>query len=257
MKQGELTSQEIIAALRAALEPLDYVNAVWLGGSAAFDRADEWSDIDMMVDAADERVEEILPRVEAALQELSPIDLKFELPQPTWHGHIQAIYRLERASPYLLLDIAVIKNSNPNKFTQPEIHGQAVVLFDKTGVVQTPPLDQGALQEKLRGRLQYLRTIFDLFQILTLKELNRGNNLDALQYYMGFTLRPLVEALRIQYAPARHDFGARYLFVDLPVEQAKRVEALYFVSGPDDLRRKQAEAERWFYQVIDQIRLPG
>ncbi len=255
MTSNPLTSQEIISALQAALEPLDYVNAAWLGGSAAFNRADQWSDIDLMVDAADERVEEILPRIETTLQALSPIDLKFEVPRPTWHGHIQTIYRLERASPYLLIDVAVLKSSSLNKFLEPEIHGQAVVLFDKTGVVQPPPLDRQALQEKLRARLGYLRTVFDLFQILTLKELNRGSYLDALQYYFSFTLRPLVEALRIQHDPARHDFGARYLYADLPRPLAERVEQLYFVCDGEDLRRKRAEAESWFYEVMDQIRL--
>jgi hypothetical protein len=33
------------------------------------------------------------------------------------------------------------------------------------------------------------------------------------------------------------------------------VEALYFVTGADDLRQKRLEAERWFYETLDQIRL--
>jgi hypothetical protein len=111
---------------------------MWLGGSAAFKRSDEWSDIDLQVDVADERAGEILPRVEAALERLSPIDLKFEVPQPSWHGHIQAIYRLKHASPYLLVDIAVIKSSNPNKFLQPEIHGEAVALSQRAQPGQHP-----------------------------------------------------------------------------------------------------------------------
>jgi hypothetical protein len=255
LERAQITSHQILSALQAALEPLDFVNAMWLGGSAAFNRSDEWSDIDLQVDVADEQAGEILPIVERALEGLSPIDLKFEISQPSWHGHIQAIYRLKEASPYLLVDVAVIKSSSPNKFLQPEVHGEAVALFDKTGVIQPPPLDRAALQEKLRGRLETLRTTFDLFQILTLKELNRGNTLDALQYYLSFTLRPLVEALRIQHDPARHDFGARYLYFDLPEALAKRVERLYFVSGAADLSRKRIEAENWFYEILAQIRL--
>jgi hypothetical protein len=250
-----LTREEILAALQAALEPRPDVYAMWQGGSAAFGRVDEWSDIDLQVDVADEHAEEILPLVERTLAALSPIDLKFELPQPAWHGHLQTFYRLGRAGRYLLVDFVVIKHSSPLKFLEEEIHGQAVVLFDKAGVISAPPLDRGALREKLRGRLEYLRTIFDLFQILTLKELNRGNALDALVFYTSYTLRPLVEVLRIRYKPERHDFGPRYLYVDLPAHVTQRVERLYFATDLEDLRRKQAEAERWFYEAIDAIDL--
>ncbi len=38
--------------------------------------------------------------VERALESVSPIALRFEVPQPTWHGHYQAFYRL-RAVPRL------------------------------------------------------------------------------------------------------------------------------------------------------------
>ena len=39
---------------------------------------------------------------------------------------------------------------------------------------------------------------FELFQMLTLKELNRHNDIEALVFYQSSTLRPLVEALNIK-----------------------------------------------------------
>ena len=38
-----------MAALRTALEPLPGALALWQGGSAAFGRADAWSDLDLYV----------------------------------------------------------------------------------------------------------------------------------------------------------------------------------------------------------------
>ena len=56
MRGATVTRGAILKALRTALEPLDYVHAMGEGGAAAFDRIDEWSDIDLQVDADDDRV---------------------------------------------------------------------------------------------------------------------------------------------------------------------------------------------------------
>ena len=42
--------KEIISAIVSALEPLDYVYALWEGGAVGFNRVDEWSDIDIHID---------------------------------------------------------------------------------------------------------------------------------------------------------------------------------------------------------------
>jgi hypothetical protein len=109
-----------------------------------------------------------------------------------------------------------MKLSSRDKFLQPELHGQARVFFDKAGVVQPPEFDWEAHWQVLAKRLETLKVVFELFQTLTLKELERGCLLDALGYYHSYTLRPLVELLRIRHDPARYNFGLRYLYYDLP-----------------------------------------
>jgi hypothetical protein len=100
-----------------------------------------------------------------------------------------------------------------------------------------------------------LRTLFDLFQSLTLKELNRGNAVEGLAFYQSFTLRPLVEALRIKYKPTHHDFHTRYLYYDLPRDVVSILEDLFFVANGDDLVAKRQRAETLFYETLDQINL--
>ena len=119
MANSGLKREEIIKALKERLEPLDFVLAMWEGGAAAFGRVDEWSDIDLQVAAQDDRVAEVLPIVEEVLLSLSPIDIKYEIPQPTWHGHAQTFYRLGNASRYLLIDFVVIKQSSPIRWIAP------------------------------------------------------------------------------------------------------------------------------------------
>ncbi len=248
-----LDRNQILTAIRAAIEPLPYALAMWEGGAPAFQRTDEWSDIDLQIVAEDERVDDIFPILETALLALSPIELKYEIPRPTWHGHAQAFYRLKEAGPYLLLDLVVIKRSAKEMFLTPEIHGQVVVHFDKAGVVQPPPLDWEAHRQGLRARLATLRTTFDLFQSLVWKETNRGNAIEAIAFYNGYTLRPLLELLGMRYRPARYNFGTRYVYYDFPPEVVRRLEALYFVPGPAELPLLQKQAGRWFRELAEEV----
>jgi CheY-like chemotaxis protein len=255
MNPSLLTKKEIIHALCEALEPLEYTHAFWEGGAAAFQRVDEWSDLDLLIDVEDEYVSDTLQVVEATLAKLSPIELKYEVPQPSWHGHAQVFYRLQNTSKYLILDIAVIQHSHPNKFLQPELHGQVVVYFDKSNVAKAPRLDHQELATRLKDRLSALKITFELFQILTLKELNRGNLIEALNFYHNFTLKPLVEVLRIPHEPTRHGFYTRYIYYDLPEEIIKKLERLFFVTDGDDLLLKRQDAEDWFYNTLEKIHL--
>lgn len=249
MNAYPLNRQQIVAELLKALEPVEFVHALWEGGSTAFGRNDPWSDLDLQVDAADEHTSQVLPLVEAALEQLSPIELRYEIPQPSWHGHTQVFYRLRDAGPFLMVDLAVMKHSSSNKFLERELHGEAVVYFDRCGATQPPALDPSALQQKLQARLADLRLRFEMFQNLVVKEFYRQHPLDALVSYHSLTLRPLVEVLRMLHQPARHEFGPRYIYIDLPPEHALRLERLYYVASLEDLQIKHAEAQAWFEQA--------
>jgi hypothetical protein len=248
-----LTREHILTALQQAIEPLPYAHAMWQGGAAAFNRVDEWSDIDLQIDVDDERVAEACAVVEATLAERAPVALKFELPQPTWHGHYQAFYRFRDASEFLVLDLAVIKHSHPNKFLEREIHGEALVLFDKSGVVQAPPLDRAAWAAKLQERLATLRVTFELFQSLTTKELHRHNLMEAVAFYHGYSLRPLIELLRMRHSPARYNFHTRYVYYDLPADLVRTLEPMFFPRDAEDLRAKREQAARMFAEALAQI----
>jgi hypothetical protein len=253
MPQYAVGREDVLSALRATLEPLDHVQAMWEAGAVSFGRVDEWSDIDLQVACDDDRVEDVFDAVEEALRELSPVDLRYRLPEPTWHGHSQAFYRLEDASPFLLLDFVVMKASAEDKFLQPAVHGRPFVYFDKSGVVRFEPFDAEPFAGKLRERVAELRVLFDMFRILTEKELNRGNVIEAAAFYQSYTLRPLVQALRILHDPTRHNFHTRYVHYDLPQSDVERLTELFFVPDASQLGEKRKLAEKWFFEVLDAI----
>jgi hypothetical protein len=248
-----LTRTEILTAIRNTFEPLPYIHAMWEGGAAAFNRIDEWSDIDLQFDVDDDHADEVIPLLEQALETLSPIDLRFKMPPSGFQLHVQMFYRLRDAGPFLLLDVAVIKHSAPVKYNETEIHGNAVVHFDKSGVMPGKPIDRAEWDKELAARVESLRVLFPLFQSLTLKELNRNNTIEAVAFYYGYTLRPLVELLRIKHAPFHYNFHTRYIHYEFPPDIVSRLEKLFYPANPQDLARKREEVEQWFGEVLAEL----
>ena len=250
---GNLGRKTIIKSLADALEPLDYVYAFWEGGAAAFDRSDAWSDIDLYVDADDDRLQDVLAVVEGALTALSGIELKYVAPTPPPHDYVHVFYRLAGAGKFLLVDIAVIKHASPDKFLEPEIHGQSLFIFNKHDAVMCPPADREKLARDMKDALTRIRTRFDLLACFIEKELTRGNYVEAVDLYSRLVLGSLVEALRMKYDPLRYNFGPRYLRFYFPEDVVTRLTNLYFVKDGEDLRRKYELAERWFRETADEI----
>jgi len=248
-----LTREIIIQTLVDALEPLDYIYAFWEAGAAAFNRIDEWSDIDLYLVVDDDKVEETFLAFEKALKSLSHIKQKYSVQHPSESGLFQAFYRLESASEYLIIDLAIFKLSSPDKFLEPEIHGNAVFYFNKSGKVKLPPLDRDAFAKKLQKRLKRLKANFDMFNNFVQKEINRGNCLEALGLYRVVTLASLVEALRIKHNPIHHDFKMKYIHYELPSEIIKQLKYLFFIEDVNDLQKKYDEAAKWFHEIMSEI----
>jgi len=249
----KLTRDTIVQALVDALKPLNYVHAFFEGGAAAFNRIDEWSDVDLYLVVDDEKVGETFREVEKALTSLSPIKQKYDVPQTGWPDVFQAFYRLEDASEYLIIDVAILKLSSPEKFLEPEIHGNVVFFFNRSNKIKPLPLDKDALVKKLLGRLERLQARFDMFNSFIQKEINRGNHLEAINPYYDLTLAALVEALRIKYNPVHHDFKMRYIHYEFPSEIVKKLERLYFVKDERDLQEKYRKATKWFREIMSNI----
>lgn len=245
-----VTREAILHALATALEPLPFIDAMWEGGAAAFQRVDAWSDVDLYVVAADDRIPDTFRAIEDALTRLSPIRQKYEPAWPPESGIAQAFYRLERASEYLLVDLAVLKRSAPDKYLEPELHGQAVFAFNKGGAVQMPHLDVDAFVAKLLERRDRLIQRMALFEPFVSKEIHRKNDLGALEAYQKLVLDALVQGLRMRHAPAHYAFSVRYVVYELPPEVVRRLEDLSYVRSPEELAEKCRRAVEWFRETV-------
>jgi hypothetical protein len=246
--------EQVIEVLHGALEPLAWVNAAWLGGSDAFGRADELSDVDLQVDVDDGQVAATFGAVEAALAAASPIVARLVPPMPTWHGHAQRFYRLRDTAEFTAVDVVVFRRSDPRRYyNQTERHGRPLVLFDRAGVVRPAPLDQTGLAATLAREVAGIAERLPFTLPLVAKEVRRGDALAAHGLWQRHVLAPLVTLYRVRHTPARHDFGTRYTRHDLPPEVRQTLAELAFVTGLDDLGTKLPRAERLLRDLLDEL----
>lgn len=248
-----ITRNVIIQTLIESLKPLDIVHAFYEGGAAAFNRIDKWSDIDLYAIVQDEKVEETFIAVENALKSLRPIKQKLRTPQLPWPGISQIFYKLEAANEYLLVDFAVLKQNAPEKFLQPEIHGNVVFYFNNLDKIGVPQLDGNALAKRIIEHMDRLQARFDMFGNFVQKELNRGNCLEAIELYHALILGSLVEVLRIKHNPFHHDFRMRYIHYELSSEAIEKLKHLYFIRDEKDLQKRYKEAAKWFHDTMSKI----
>lgn len=250
-----VTRAELVAALQDSLQRQPAVDAAWEGGSAAFGNDDGLSDVDAVVVVADDAVEAVFAQVEADLQALSPVELRHDTP-PT-PGFAQRFYRLRDAGEFLVVDLALIRRSDPLLFREVELHGRGRTWLDRRGVLVEAHLDAEADRAQAEARIPALASAFAMFQHIVTKERLRGHAIDALVFYQAMTLRPLAEALRLLHEPARRLYGLRYLQRDLPAEAVQRLQALAYVRDLPDLASKHDEAVRWFARCIARLREHG
>lgn len=245
--------ERILNAIQDETQGHPHIHAFWEAGSPALNRADALSDLDLYFVVSDGQVDEGAAALERALQRVAPIEIRWEVPRPTWHGNWQAFYRLEGTSPYLLIDCCIFEQKAPTKFLEPEIHGRPAVFFDKIGASAQAPAESGPLAERIRQRLELHAQTAELFHVFIDKEVIRGRELDALQYYQTFTLR-LVEVLRMKHKPWQYNFGLRYLTKDLPPEVYAELKELIFVGSVDELLPKKERLMALLRRSITEVR---
>lgn len=249
-----LTRDAIIPVLHLALETLPVVDAAFLAGSAAFGRQDRYSDIDLNCIADGSHTTLIFSALEAALESLSPIELRLEMPPSAmWPGLSQRFYRLRDTDQYLMIDFCQLTPELAPTFLEPVRHGTPVVLFDRKQRLKPAPLNSEEHNALVASRVAWLRASFPMFQNLVRKAVLRGDDVEATAMFMGQTLRPLVDLLRVLHNPARFDFGLRYTGYDLPPDACTELNALLWPRDGQDLLRKLDAAQALFERTLGQL----
>ena len=244
---------KIIEIIKNAIMPLDYIYAMWEAGAAAFNRVDEWSDIDLYVVSDDDKRAEVFPIIEEALGEEFGIEHKYIVSLPPDNMYLQCFYRLKGINPFEVVDLAVFKLSQHSEFLVREIHGEAVFHFNKDNKVVIPEFDKEKNEQVISARLKALVSRFEMFKIFTEKEIHRGNFIEAFDFYRMFNLSPLIELLRIKYTPHHHGFRSTYIQHELPPEIVSRLASFYYIPDLDGLDAKVKESNMWIEKLLEKL----
>jgi hypothetical protein len=252
-----LTRLELRAALNHELGKSSGILAMWEAGSHAFERADEYSDLDIGLLVREGALAEAWAAVDRALEHVGGFDLRWENPVHIFKGMTQRVYRLRNASPWLHLDIGIFQEPVEDLYLQAQRHGRAEVMFDRSGRVVPPAWDADRHLRQMREALHQEIVRWTVYYGFFRKELARGRTIDAFGFYFGLTLRPVLNVLGMLHRPDRWDYGFRYAREELPPDVVARLERLCYAAEPAQLPQKLIEAEALFKETVAELTRRG
>jgi hypothetical protein len=225
----------ILDKLAEALEPINFVNALWLEGADSLGTVDEYSDIDVWVDADDGKESEAIEVIRNVLRGLGELDFDYEKE----HGHPkirQHFFHIKDTSKYLIVDLCIQANSRIFWFTEGMDGEKVKVLFDKKNVINFKPLNKKKFIKENMDRRNYLLGEFKIMKVDVEKELERGDYLGALNFYLSLA-SIFTELQRLEHTPTKHEFGLKHASRDLPETTRNTVNRVYTFTSVDDLKQ--------------------
>ena len=248
MEIGDSTLRSrITEAVSYGLQSLTYVLAGWESGSVAFNRQDEYSDIDLNFLLDDTSSADLFyVAVESALKTVSPIVASFSEPPGRY-------FKLRDGSEFFLVDVCIFRTRDLTERLDIKRHGRLRPLFDKGEWLQNRGSAEVSQAKNRAKRLEEQQEWFSISQSFVRKAIIRDRRVEGLAAFWGYTLKPLVELLRMRYCPPRWDFGMRSLDRDLPGPVYDDLLRLMFVGEFDDLAEHHSKAAEWAEQLLREL----
>ena len=162
-------------------------------------------------------------------------------------------FKLRDGGDFLLVDVCTFRPGSLEERLDVERHGRIRPLFDKGEWLRGGSASEDSQIARRAKRLEELREWFSVSQAFVRKAILRGRQVDALAAYWGYTLRPLVELLRMRDCPPRWDFGMRDLDRDLPGPVYEELCGLLFVGAFEDLPEQLSKATAWAERLLREL----
>jgi len=245
--------EEIISQLKVLFRSNKIILAAWEGGSAATGYLDEYSDLDLGVICEDDKVELVFQELEQFLIDYYGIKHIYRMPEPSWHGHAQCFYILEKTIPYFYIDILIEKVSSNNRFTESDRHGKSVIWFDKKNLIDPTPTSDEEVVNRCKSMFKNVRDSFPILVLDVNKQIKRGNQIDAFDLYFRL-LNRLGVLLNIKYRPHKYDFGLRYTNREFPENVVQFLRSITFPEKYTNLLNYTEKIETEFYRLIDELK---
>ncbi len=245
--------KELVNIIKPWAQKHPSIIAAWEGGSAATNRMDQYSDLDLSLIVNDNQVETVFTDFEVFLKENFSIINKYRIPEPAWHGLSQCFYEIEPVDPFIYLDIAVIKESQPDKLMEQDRHGIATVWFDRKQIYNSRFSTPEEIAE--RGKKLYQSVVQTDFLIITEVEkgIARGEFIDVFPTYYSFISRHLGVMMNLKHRPEKADFGLRYARIDYSNLDKDILEKGLRVSDIDELAKQFVVIKSRYKELKDEL----
>jgi hypothetical protein len=198
---------------------------------------DEYSDLDLGIICDDKKIEAAFEKIENYLQKNYGIMKKFRTPEPSWHGHSQCYYLIDKTPKLFYVDILIEKLSAGNRFMESDRHGKSIVWFDNKKLFNPTPTPD---EEILKKGKRFYQLLADSTWILVMdvkKQILRKNTVDAFVLYHQLINR-MAYLWNLKYRPAKSDFGLRYTYRDFPEEIVAWLEDKLIVQNLPEMQTK-------------------
>lgn len=245
-----INRKKIIATINSEFISDEKVYAFWLEGADAIGTVDEYSDIDMWFDVEDGYEDMFINHIKETLINISPIEFFHE----KYHNHPkirQMFIRLSDTSKFLIIDLCIQSHSRKIEFIKEFEDEKVKVMFDKGDVIKYTNTDMNEFTQSINKRREEIIKTYEFFAVWIEKEIKRNNYLEALAYYNEYILCPLIELLRIIYAPTKSGFGSKHIKRDLPIDKVNMIEYLYKISSIEEIGKKTREAISYFHEHVN------
>ena len=250
-----ITRQLIVERLRVGLEPLSYVNAMWLEGADANGHVDRYSDLDIYIDILDQFEEQSIQDVEVLLASISEVDYKYVVR----HRHPklrQRIYHLKGADEYLAIDFMWQLHSRPQEesvYIRGNTIESARVIFDKAGVIRYREADKQDYMAQNLACFEECKYRYTQ-HARVLKYIHRCMYLEAYAWYNKYVLEPLITLLRLIYTPYHTDYYLVHISQHIPEQELRKLEFFARISSLEDIEQRISLAQQWFDELTKAFR---
>ncbi len=201
---------DVIKELKGFLVKHPKVYTVWEGGSAATNRLDEYSDLDLMIVTEKEDIESLYQELEVILNNAFVIEQVYKIEEPSWHGFSQRFYKLKKTEPYFYIDLCILPKDVNDPFTASDRHGVISAWKDTINFIVNTKTDESIIYNKAKKFYNNAVKSEFIMRLEIEKAFKRDNFLDAYSFSYSYLMRHLAPLLNILHRIARVDFGIRY-----------------------------------------------
>lgn len=242
----KIEREQIIKNVEESVKTNPSVFALWFEGADSTGTVDQYSDIDFWLDVQDGEESKIFDKIEQSLSILGKLDFAYQLEHP--HPQIKhKIFHLQNTPDSLLLDICIQSHSRKFEFVK-GASDEPLIIFNRGGV-RFKEFNEAEFKNELSNRIYHIKNTFAQ-QSRVLTKIQRGEFLEGMMYYSKWILMPLVELLRIKYAPAKHDYYFKHISKDLPKTIVEQLEYLAKVQSVEEMQEKIGIASKIFYDTL-------